>query len=449
MTARAGIGTATRPPMDRDRVLDLVRDHFDAGPATEFVPGESYIPCSGRVVDGDDLRSLVDAALDMWLTAGRFTVAFEKRIASATGIKHVRLTSSGSAANLLAFSALTSWKLHTRRIEPGSEVVTVAAGFPTTVAPIVQNGCVPVFVDVDLATANVDPGRLADAITPRTRAISLAHTLGNPFDLDAVTALAKAHELYLIEDCCDALGATYRQQGVGTFGDLATLSFYPAHHITTGEGGAVLSNRKSLISLAESFRDWGRDCWCPPGEANTCGKRFEWALGDLPKGYDHKYIYAHLGYNMKATDLQAAVGLSQIDKLAGFVQRRKENFAALRAALVAEDMEQHFVLPEATAGADPSWFGFLLTIRDGSPLDRRVLVAELETRGVGTRMLFGGNLTRQPAFRNVPYRVAGPLDNTDKIMTDSFWIGVWPGIGAAERAYMVETLSAAVKRQVC
>jgi len=447
MKADVGNGAGVTA-LDRDQLLDLAREHFDTRPVGEFVPGESYIPTSGRVVDGDDLRSLVDAALDMWLTAGRFAAAFEERIAAATGIKHARLTSSGSAANLLAFSALTSWKLHDRRIEPGSEVVTVAAGFPTTVAPIVQNGCVPVFVDVDLATANVDAGRLADAITPRTRAISLAHTLGNPFDLDAVTALAKAHDLFLIEDCCDALGATYRQRGVGTFGDLATLSFYPAHHITMGEGGAVLSNRKSLITLAESFRDWGRDCWCPPGEANTCGKRFEWALGDLPKGYDHKYIYAHLGYNMKATDMQAAVGLSQLDKLGDFVRRRKQNFAALRSALAAEDLEQHFILPEATPGADPSWFGFLLTIRDGSPLDRRALVADLEARGVGTRMLFGGNLIRQPAFRGVPHRVAGPLDNTDKIMSDSFWIGVWPGIGPAERAYMVETLCAAVKRQV-
>lgn len=348
----------------------------------KFIPGQTYIPCSGKVLDAQDLRHLLDASLDMWLTTGRYAAQFEAALAVRFGLRHSRLTVSGSAANLLAFSALTSGKLHGRRIEPGTEVITVAAGFPTTVSPIIQNCCIPVFVDVDLETGNVNVDRLEEAIGPKTRAIMLAHTLGNPFNIGVVCSLAKQHDLYVIEDCCDALGATYAGKHVGSFGDLATISFYPAHHITMGEGGAVLSNRKSLITLVESFRDWGRDCWCPPGEANTCGKRFGWKQGDLPMGYDHKYIYAHVGYNMKATDMQAAVGLSQLQKVDSFIARRRENFAKLTEAFVAERLDEHFILPKATPNSDPSWFGFLLTIRDGSTLRRQDVISYLEEKKV-------------------------------------------------------------------
>jgi CDP-4-dehydro-6-deoxyglucose reductase, E1 len=424
----------------REQILSLGEDFFaEQESGKRFVPGQTYIPCSGKVLDAGDLRHLLDASLDMWLTAGRYAREFEGALAAQFGLQHCRLTVSGSAANLLAFTALTSWKLHARQIPPGSEVVTVAAGFPTTVAPIVQNRCIPVFVDVDLETANVNVDRLAAAVGPKTRAIMLAHTLGNPFNLDAVVAIAKQHNLYLIEDCCDALGASYDGRHVGTFGDLATISFYPAHHITTGEGGAILTNRKSLVALVESYRDWGRDCWCPPAEANTCGKRFDWRVRGLPEGYDHKYTFAHIGYNMKMTDMQAAVGVSQLRKLDRFVAARRDNFAKLTAAFRTHALDEHFILPAATERSNPSWFGYLLTIRDGSPLKRRDVVSYLEANNVGTRLLFGGNLARQPAFRNVEYRVAGELTNTDKLMNDAFWIGVWPGIGEAERDYIVST----------
>jgi CDP-6-deoxy-D-xylo-4-hexulose-3-dehydrase len=316
------------------------------------------------------------------------------------------------------------------------------------VSPIIQNGCIPVFVDIDPRTGNVDAERLAAAVTPRTRAIMLAHTLGNPFDLGTVTEIAKTHKLYLIEDCCDALGATYRGRRVGTFGDVASLSFYPAHQITMGEGGAVLTNRASTHKLINSFRDWGRDCWCDPGKDNTCGQRFDWKLGELPRGYDHKYIYSHIGYNLKVTDMQGAIGLSQLAKLDTFVARRRENFAAYQDAFVKEGLDEHFMLPQATPGADPSWFGFLLTVRDGSPLRRRDVVRYLEEHRIGTRQLFAGNLVRQPAFRDVEHRVSGGLENTDKIMNDAFWIGVWPGIGAAERAYVVETFRRLIRELV-
>jgi CDP-6-deoxy-D-xylo-4-hexulose-3-dehydrase len=357
------------------------------------------------------------------------------------------MTVSGSAANLLAFTALTSPRQR-GRIVPGDEVITVAAGFPTTVAPIVQNGCVPVFVDIDLVTHNVDVARLAEAVGPKTRAIMIAHSLGNPFNLAAVAEIARTHDLFLVEDCCDALGARFAGKPVGTFGDVATLSFYPAHHITTGEGGAVLSNSKPLMRNLESFRDWGRDCWCAPGKENTCGIRFEWQAGDLPEGYDHKYIYSHLGYNLKATDMQAAVGLSQLAKLPRFVAARRENFDCLHAAFRREGLDEHFILPEATPGSEPSWFGFLLTIRDGSALKRRDVIRALDAKGIGTRLLFGGNLTKQPAFKDVAYRTVGPLTNTDKVMNDSFWIGVWPGIDAPRRAYMVESFVALTKELV-
>jgi CDP-6-deoxy-D-xylo-4-hexulose-3-dehydrase len=429
-----------QPGTLREQIL-LLGDEFFAEQESgkKFIPGQTYIPCSGKVLDSGDLRHLLDASLDMWLTAGRYAGAFESALAAQFGLQHCRLTVSGSAANLLAFTALTSWKLHGRRIEPGSEVITVAAGFPTTVAPIIQNRCIPVFVDVDLVTANVNVERLTAAIGPKTRAIVLAHTLGSPFNLAAVTAIAKRHNLYLIEDCCDALGASYDGKHVGTFGDLATISFYPAHHITTGEGGAILMNRKSFATLVESYRDWGRDCWCAPGKENTCGKRFDWRVRGMPEGYDHKYTYAHIGYNMKMTDMQAAVGISQLQKADRFVAMRRNNFARLTSAFRAHALDEHFILPEATPNSAPSWFGYLLTIRDGSPLKRRDVVKYLESRKVGTRLLFAGNLTRQPALRDVEYRVVGALTNTDKLMNDAFWIGVWPGIGEAERSYIVST----------
>lgn len=429
----------------RADILALGRQFIAAKEQPVFKAGQSYIPVTGKIVDADDLVNLLDASLDMWLTAGRYADLFEAMIAKRFGLRFSRLTVSGSAANLLAFTSLTSNKLHERRITPGSEVITVAAGFPTTVAPIVQNGCVPVFVDVDLETFNVDVTKLEAAITPKTRAIMLAHTLGNPFNLKAVSELAKAHNLYLIEDCCDALGATYGGRNVGTFGDLATLSFYPAHHITMGEGGAILTNRKSLITLVESFRDWGRDCWCAPGKDNTCEKRFDWQLGQLPHGYDHKYTYSHLGYNMKATDMQAAIGVSQLEKADGFIAARRANFNALKEAFIREGLDEYFILPKATEDSDPSWFGFFLTRRDDAPFSRRDVVTHLEDKKIGTRLLFAGNLIRQPAFEGVNYRVVGGLENTDKIMNDAFWIGVWPGIGEAQRAYMIDTFVRMVK----
>ncbi|MBW1712358.1 MAG: lipopolysaccharide biosynthesis protein RfbH [Deltaproteobacteria bacterium] len=429
----------------RQRVLDSCRQYFDSRPKPEFIPGQTYLPAAGKVLDAEDLVNLVEACLDLWLTAGRFSDQFEAQLSAKTGVKHARLTVSGSAANLLAVSALTSPQLGPRRLEPGSEVLTVAAGFPTTVGPIVQNRCRPVFADVDLETLNADPECLAQGLSPKTRAIVLAHTLGNPFDLQAVLNLAQDRGLYLIEDCCDAFGSLYGGQMVGGFGHLATLSFYPAHHLTTGEGGAVLTDRQDLVRLVESFRDWGRDCWCPTGRDNTCGHRFGWQLGQLPEGYDHKFIYSHLGYNLKMTDIQAAIGLSQLAKVDQFIARRRANFAALSRAFADEGLEEHFILPRATPRAEPSWFGFALTIRDGSPLDRREVVAYLEERRVGTRLLFGGNLTKQPAFAGVDYRLAGPLTNTDKLMRDSFWIGLWPGIGDQERAYIIDIFKKLVK----
>lgn len=432
----------------REEILELGVRFFEERAKPEFIPGSSFVPASGKVVDSDDLRSLLDASLDMWLTTGRFAAAFEAGLARATGLRHVRLTNSGSSSNLVAVSALTSPRLGERAVGPGTEVVTVAAGFPTTVAPIVQNRAVPVFVDVDPRTANVDVDALEAAIGPKTRAIVLAHTLGNPFDAVRVRQLATAHGLFLVEDCCDALGATAAGEPVGTFGDLATLSFYPAHHITTGEGGAVMTNRKALATLVESFRDWGRDCWCPPGDADTCGKRFDWDHDQLPPGYDHKYTYSHLGYNLKMTDMQAAVGLSQLDKLPEFVARRRENHRELCAAIQAGGLTEHLHLPEATPGTDPSWFGLLLVLRDESPVQRAPLVRRLEELGVGTRLLFGGNLLRQPAFRDVEHRVVGSLVHTDKLMRDAFWIGVWPGIDAPRREWMVQALTQAIREQL-
>ena len=424
----------------RELILRLAREYHEARAIPPFEPGVTYIPPSGKVMDGDDCEHLIDASLDMWLTAGRYADRFEEEIAARMGRDYAKLTVSGSAANLLAFACLTSWKLGDKRIKPGDEVITVAAGFPTTVAPIVQHGCVPVFVDIDLETHNVDVDLLEAAIGPKTRAVMIAHSLGNPFDVARVAALCKAHGLYLIEDCCDALGATVGGRGVGTFGDVATLSFYPAHHITMGEGGAVLMNSPHLAKIAESFRDWGRDCYCKPGMDNTCNKRFGWKLGDLPRGYDHKYTYSHIGYNLKVSDMQAAVGVSQLKKLDRFIARRRENFAGIDARLRARGLDAYYHLPVATPGTDPSWFGYLLTVRDETGIDRARLTRILEERKVGTRLLFAGNLTKQPAFRDTNYRVHGALTHTDKVMNDSFWVGVWPGIDAQRLDYMADTL---------
>jgi CDP-6-deoxy-D-xylo-4-hexulose-3-dehydrase len=431
--------------MLRAEILNLGKRYLAAKGVPEFVPGQTYIPCAGKVIEQEELTLLLDASLDLWLTAGRYAEKFEEELPKRFGLAHSRLTVSGSAANLLAFTGLTSWKLRNKRIRPGSEVITVAAGFPTTVAPIVQNGCIPVFVDVDLETFNVDVSRLEDAVSDKTRAVMIAHTLGNPFNLAAVTDLCKRHNLFLVEDCCDAFGATYDGKPVGSFGDLATLSFYPAHHITMGEGGAIMSNRASLMKLVESFRDWGRDCWCAPGMADTCGKRFRHKLGDLPYGYDHKFTFSHVGYNMKATDMQAAVGIAQLDKVDHFIARRRENFALLTEAFLAEGLDRYFVLPKATPNSSPSWFGFLLTLKDGLPFTRRDAVDYLDQHKVGTRQLFAGNLIRQPAFKEVEYRVVGDLTVTDKIMNDSFWIGVWPGIEAPQREYMISTFKTMIK----
>jgi CDP-6-deoxy-D-xylo-4-hexulose-3-dehydrase len=422
----------------RQRILDLVAEYHRLVHApADFVAGESALPVAGRVFGADDVQSLVDSSLEFWLTAGRFADEFEGLLARWFGVRGATLVNSGSSANLLAITALTSPKLGSRRLLPGDEVITVAAGFPTTVNPIVQNGLVPVFVDVSLPTYNVDVRSLEAAKSDRTRAVVLAHTLGNPFEVRAVTEFVRKHDLWLIEDCCDAAGATYDGKRVGAFGDLATLSFYPAHHITTGEGGCVLTDKPLLKTIVESLRDWGRDCWCDPGKENTCGKRFDWQLGGLPRGYDHKYTYSHLGYNLKMTDMQAAIGVSQMSKLPGFVAKRRANFQQLREGL--KELEELFILPEATANSEPSWFGFPLAVRREAPFSRNRAVAYLESRKIATRLLFGGNLLRQPAYRDVKHRVVGSLVNTDFVMNQVFWVGVYPGLTTKMVGYMVDS----------
>ena len=419
----------------------------EAFAARPFVPGKTDIPVCGRVFDGQELKLLVDSALEFWLTSGRFTAEFERQLARFFGVRSATLVNSGSSANLLALSCLTSPKLGDRRLMPGDEVITAAAGFPTTVNPIVQNGLVPVFVDIDVPTYNVDVNQLEQAFSHRTRAVMLAHTLGNPFNLGAVKDFVQRHDLWLIEDCCDAVGSTYQGQTVGTFGDLATTSFYAAHHITTGEGGCVLTDQILLKKLVESFRDWGRDCWCDTGKANTCGKRFEWQLGDLPCGYDHKYIYSHIGYNLKMTDMQAAVGVVQMRKLPAFIEARKRNFRELRQGL--RGLEEFFILAEPTPGSDPSWFGFPIAVRPGAPFTRTEVVRYLESKKIATRHLFGGNLVRQPAYRDVRHRVVGVLENTDFVMDHLFWVGVYPGINRQMLEYMLEMLHAMPKALLC
>lgn len=436
------------PEKLRQEILALVEKYHRAGwPGEPFVPGQTPIPYAGRVFNADELVRLVDASLDFWLTAGRHVAEFEREYAKFFGLRHAITCNSGSSANLLALSALTSPKLADRRLKEGDEVITLAAGFPTTVNPIIQNRLMPVFVDIDLETANVDPGRLREAIGPRTRAIMLAHTLGNPFDADAVSDLVKRHGLWLVEDNCDALGATYRGRLTGTFGHLATSSFYPPHHITMGEGGCVLTDYPNLKTLVESFRDWGRDCWCEPGRDNTCGRRFDWQLGGLPLGYDHKYVYSHVGYNLKLTDLQAAIGIAQLKKLPGFVEARRQNWRKFYDGL--KEFDRFFVLPRPTPGSDPSWFGFLLTVRPDAPFGRREIVCFLESKKIATRQLFGGNLVRQPAYQGLPCRVAGELANTDIVMNQSFWIGVYPGLTDAMIAYVLDCFRQFLKTSGC
>jgi len=411
----------------RSRIAELVDEYAQQALRPQpFAPGMTAVPPSGKQLGAEELKLMVEAALDGWLTAGRFNEQFEQDLARFLGVKHVLTVNSGSSANLVAFSTLTSPKLGDRAIQPGDEVIGVAAGFPTTVNPILQFGAVPVLVDVELGTYNIDAAKIEEAITPRTKAIMLAHTLGNPYNLDVVTALCKKYGLWLIEDCCDALGSTYRGQLVGTFGDIGTLSFYPAHHITMGEGGAVFTNNSELKLIAESFRDWGRDCYCAPGKDNTCGKRFCWKLGDLPEGYDHKYTYSHLGYNLKITDMQAACGVAQLAKAPHFVARRKENFKFLTERL--RDCEEFLILPRATEHADPSWFGYPITLKPAAPVSRLDLLTYLDQNRVGTRLLFAGNLTRQPYMKGRNFRVSGELANTDVVMNDTFWIGVQPSL---------------------
>ena len=428
----------------RDKILDLVKDHYrEVFQQKDFVPGETAIPVSGKVFDDDEILHLVDASLDFWLTTGRYAARLERELAKFVGVRHSFLVNSGSSANLVALSALTSHKMRDKQLRPGDEVITVAAGFPTTVNPIIQNRLTPVFVDVQLKTYNIDVGMLDEAISSRTRAIMIAHTLGNPFDVNAVTSFAKKNNLLLIEDNCDALGSTYSGKPTGSFGDVSTCSFYPAHHITTGEGGAVFANDPSLKPLIESFREWGRDCWCEPGEDNTCGKRFDWQMGELPHGYDHKYIYDHIGYNLKMTDMQAAIGVAQIEKLAEFIRIRKRNWKILKDGLAT--LKDYFILPEPTVNSDPSWFGFPVSVRSEAPFDRKQFIDFLEGRKIATRLLFGGNIARQPAYLEVPFRIVGDLSNSDFVMENTLWLGVYPRLTKSMMIYVVESIHEFIK----
>jgi len=414
-------------------------------PDRQFVVGQSSVPVTGKVFGIEELKAATNASLDFWLTAGPYTEKFESRFAKTVGMRDAFMVNSGSSANLLAISSLTSAKHGDRKLNPGDEVITVAAGFPTTVTPILQNNLTPVYVDVDMGTYVANDDALQTAIGPKTKAIMMAHTLGNPFNMDLVQKLAQQHGLWIVEDSCDGLGGTFKDKNLGSFGDLSTFSFYPAHHITTGEGGAVLIKSIKHKPIVESFRDWGRDCWCAPGCDNTCLKRYDWQLGELPEGYDHKYTYSHLGYNLKSGDIQAAIGLAQLDRLESFVELRRRNWTYLSEAL--QGLEDFLILPKATNNSNPSWFGFALTVESGSPLTRNQIVQKLNEKKIGTRLLFGGNLLRQPAFIDTPRRVVGSLDNTNRIMNDTFWIGVWPGLSLKMLDYMVDTLYSLYKRK--
>ncbi|OGC22769.1 lipopolysaccharide biosynthesis protein RfbH [candidate division WOR-1 bacterium RIFOXYB2_FULL_42_35] len=434
--------------MDQDKlkkkILKEVEKFYKAGKKTKFIPGQSRVNYAGRVYDEKELVNLVDSALEFWLTYGRYSIEFETRLAQFIGVKYCSLVNSGSSANLLAVAALTSPKLGERALKRGDEIITVAAGFPTTIAPILQNGCVPVFVDVSLPSYNVDCSQLEKAVTKKTKAIILAHTLGNPFDINKVKKICKKYNLWLIEDNCDSLGSKYNGKYTGTFGDIATCSFYPPHHLCMGEGGALLTSNPQLKRLIESFRDWGRDCWCPSGKDDSCKKRFKWQLGELPYGYDHKYIYSHFGYNLKATDLQASIGCAQLDKLPGFIAARKKNYKFLRQAL--DKFSDKLFFSEALPDADPSWFGFLITVRSEAGFNREQIVNYLEEKKIQTRMLFAGNMIRHPAFDEMRksgqgYRVVGKLKNTDLIMNNTFWIGVYPGMTKDKLKYMVSVIT--------
>lgn len=429
--------TVTRAEEIKQSIRSLVTEYYtEVFSRKDFKPGKSHIPVSGKVFDDADIYHIVESALDGWFTTGRFNDAFEKKLARYIGVKSVLTVNSGSSANLLAVATLTAEELGDEAVKPGDEVITVAASFPTTVNPWCLYGVTPVFVDVDIPTYNIDVTRIEAAITPKTKAIMVAHTLGNPFNLEAVAAIAKKHNLWLIEDCCDALGARFGGKHVGTFGDIGTLSFYPAHHITMGEGGAVFTSDARLKKITESFRDWGRDCWCASGKDNTCGKRFEWQLGRLPYGYDHKYIYSRLGYNLKITDMQAALGLSQLDKLDDFVARRRHNYKRLKEGLA--DLTHKIILPEPTPGSEPSWFGFLITIKGDAGISRNELVGQLTLHNIGTRLLFAGDLRKQPYFSAYPYRESGSFENTEIILNNTFWIGVTPMIDDEMLDYMIQ-----------
>jgi CDP-6-deoxy-D-xylo-4-hexulose-3-dehydrase len=427
----------------REEILKLVTEYTKQRHAPKaFVAGQSVIPPSGKVFGAEEVCNAVDASLDFWLTTGRFNADFERKLASFLDVRWAVTTNSGSSANLLAIAALTSPKLGDQVLQPGDEIITVAAGFPTTVNPAVQYGLIPVFVDVDIPTYNIRAEKIEAAVTSKTRAIMVAHTLGNPFNLAEVMRLAEKYDLWVIEDCCDALGSRYNGQLVGSFGDIGTLSFYPAHHITMGEGGALFSNDNQLKVLVESFRDWGRDCWCDPGKDNTCGKRFQWQLGDLPFGYDHKYVYSHIGYNLKITDFQAAVGLAQLERAVGFIEQRRANFAYLHDAL--KRFEEFLILPEATPNSDPSWFGFPITVRPEAPFSRLELLTFYDASKIGSRLLFSGNLTRQPAYKDVAYRISDTLENTDIVMNQTFWLGIYPGITTEMMDFVAERTSALI-----
>ncbi len=433
--------TKNKQEILRQKVLELVeeyaREEFES--EKPFIPGKTHIPVSGKVIGTEEIQYAVDACLDGWFTTGRFADQFEKEFAEYMEQRFCLLTNSGSSANLLALSALTSPQLEDRRLKPGNEVITVAAGFPTTVNPIIQNGLVPVLVDVNLDDYGIDVEQMEKAWSPKVKAVMLAHTLGNPFNLEKVTEFVKKHNLWFIEDCCDAVGSTYDGKMVGTFGDMTTVSFYPAHHITMGEGGAVLTNSPKLEKIVKSFRDWGRDCWCATGKANTCGKRFDWQLGDLPHGYDHKYIYSHIGYNFKLTDMQAAIGLAQLKKLDSFISKRKENYRFLYEYL--QELSDIFVLPDSAEKSDPSWFGFPIRIKEESPVQRDEMVQYLSQRNIDTRLLFGGNLMKQPAYKNTTFRKVGNCTNTDTVMSQVFWLGVTPLLSERQLSYVIASLS--------